>query len=120
QLRLRRAVPARLDGGHGHLQLVASPRAKGQANRAGPGLQSARDECIAVEMAKAIQVEGLEPGMPLEEAAAKLVPPLLGDAFARELAVRSGDPELGIHDMRVAMKRLREMFRLLKPAYPKK
>lgn len=71
-------------------------------------------------MAKAIQVEGLEPGMPLEEAAAKMLPPLLGDAFARELAVRSGDPELGIHDMRVAVKRFREMFRLLRPAFPKK
>lgn len=71
-------------------------------------------------MAKPIQVEGLEPGMPLEEAAAKMLPPYIGEAFARELAVRSGDPELGIHDMRVAMKRLREMFRLLSPAFGKK
>ena len=71
-------------------------------------------------MAKPVQVEGLEAATPLEEAAAKLLPPLLGDAFARELAVRSGEPELGIHDMRVAMKRFREMFRLLAPAFPKK
>jgi CHAD domain-containing protein len=71
-------------------------------------------------MAKPIVVEGLEAPMPLEEAAARLLPPLLGDALARELAVRSGDPELGIHDMRVAMKRFREMFRLLRRAFAKK
>lgn len=71
-------------------------------------------------MAKALQIEGLEAGTPLEEAAAKVLLPLLGDAFARELAVRSGEAELGIHDMRVAMKRFREMFRLLQPAFPKK
>ena len=71
-------------------------------------------------MAKPVPVEGLEAETPLEEAAAKLLPPLLADAFARELAVRAGEPELGIHDMRVAMKRFREMFRLLRPALPKK
>lgn len=71
-------------------------------------------------MAKPVQIEGLEAAMSLEEAAVRLLPPLLGDAFARELAVRSGEAELGIHDMRVAMKRFREVFRLMAPAFPKK
>ncbi|HVO31424.1 MAG TPA: CHAD domain-containing protein [bacterium] len=57
---------------------------------------------------------------PLSRGAAQLLSPMVHEVFACEAATRAGDPEAGIHDMRVATKRLREAMRLFRPAFRKK
>lgn len=71
-------------------------------------------------MAKPVRVAGLRKRTPLARAAALVLRPLLPDVFAKETQTRAGDPEEGVHDMRVAMKRLREALRLFRPAFRKK
>lgn len=58
--------------------------------------------------------------LPLSHGAAAILLPRLHDVFACEEATRAGDPEKGIHDMRVATKRLREVVRLFEDAFRKK
>ena len=52
--------------------------------------------------------------------AASVLRPRVHAVFACEAATRAGDPDAGIHDMRVAAKRLREALRLFAPAFRKK
>lgn len=58
------------------------------------------------------------PDRTLPAAAASVIPPLLGAVVACEAAVRAGDPEAGVHAMRVATKRLREAWRAHRAAFP--
>lgn len=71
-------------------------------------------------MAKPVRIAGLRKRTALPRAAALVLRPLLPAVFAAEAATRAGDPEAGVHDMRVAMKRLREAFRFFRPAFRKK
>jgi CHAD domain-containing protein len=56
--------------------------------------------------------------MRVRRAACLILPVRLEEVFACEEATRAGDPEAGVHDMRVAMKRLREGLRLFRKVYP--
>ena len=59
----------------------------------------------------------LSADLPLVVAAGKALPPLIDGVFACEAATRAGDPEAGVHEMRVATKRLREAWRAWAPAF---
>jgi len=69
-------------------------------------------------MPKPRPIEGLTPDLRVRRAARLILPVRLEEVFACEAATRAGDPEAGIHDMRVAMKRLRESLRLFRKVYP--
>lgn len=58
--------------------------------------------------------------MPIARAASKVLRATLQDLLEKVPAARSGDPEKGIHDLRVAVKRFREAFRLFRPVLRKK
>jgi CHAD domain-containing protein len=68
-------------------------------------------------MPKAWTVDGLAADQPLSHGAAQVLAVKLPEVLSYEAAARTGDVD-GIHDMRVAAKRLREAVRVLKPALP--
>lgn len=71
-------------------------------------------------VAKALRIAGLSRRMPVARAASRVLRATFEDLLERIPAARSGDPEKGIHDLRVAVKRFREAFRLFRPALRKK
>ncbi len=64
-------------------------------------------------MARPTAVDGLTPGTPLGEAAARLTLARLGDVRRYQQAVLSRRRDADVHDMRVATRRLRAALRLL-------
>ena len=71
-------------------------------------------------MAKPIKVSGLSRRMPVARAASSVLRATLLDLLEKIPDARSGDSKKGIHDLRVAVKRFREAFRLFRPALRKK
>lgn len=71
-------------------------------------------------MARPIRIAGLTRRTPVARAAAKVLEPLFVDLLQRIPDARRGDAEKGIHDVRVAVKRFREAFRLFRPVFGKK
>src|SRR5256885_16814391 len=71
-------------------------------------------------MAKPLQFAGLLRRTPVARASSKVLRATLLDLLEKVPEARSGDPEKGIHDLRVAVKRFREAFRLFRPILPKK
>src|SRR5712671_7204213 len=71
-------------------------------------------------MAKPIQIAGLSRRTPIARAASKVLRPTLQDLLEKVPDARSGDPDKGIHDLRVAVKRFREALRLFRPILRKK
>jgi len=69
-------------------------------------------------MPKAWVTENLRPDMPLSHAAALVLNVKLPEVLHYEGAARTGKVA-GVHDMRVACKRLREALRVLRPAIPR-
>lgn len=65
-------------------------------------------------MGKGVRVA---PESTLRAAVEAAVPAMLAAVLAHEDAARRGEVETGIHDMRVATKRLREVFRVFGPAF---
>ena len=71
-------------------------------------------------MAKPIQIAGLLRRTPIARAAANVLRAVLLDLLEKVPEARSGDSKKGIHDLRVAVKRFREAFRLFRPVMRKK
>jgi len=71
-------------------------------------------------MAKPIRIAGLLRRTPIEHAASKLLRAVLLDLLEKVPEARSGGSRKGIHDLRVAVKRFREVFRLFRPVLRKK
>jgi CHAD domain-containing protein len=71
-------------------------------------------------MAKPIQIAGLLRRTPIARAASKVLRAVLLDLLEKVPEARSGDSKKGIHDLRVAVKRFREAFRLFRPVLRKK
>src|SRR5262245_56226581 len=72
-------------------------------------------------MAKPIRIAGLLRRMPIGRAASKVLREILLDLLERMPKARGEDPsKKGIHDLRVAVKRFREAFRLFRPVLKKK
>ena len=71
-------------------------------------------------MAKPIQVAGLSRRTPIARASSKVLRATLLDLLEKVPEARSGASEKGVHDLRVAVKRFREAFRLFRPVLPKK
>src|SRR5271154_6833393 len=71
-------------------------------------------------MARKVQLPAALRELPFRKGAARILGPLVRAVFAHEEDTRAGDPEAGVHDMRVATKRLREALRLSLPAFRKK
>ena len=72
-------------------------------------------------MAKPIRIVGLKRTMPIARAAAKVLRGVLLDLLEKMSDGRRDDPsKKGIHDLRVAVKRFREAFRLFRPVLRKK
>src|SRR5258707_6015924 len=71
-------------------------------------------------MAKPIRIAGLSRRMPIARASSKVLRPVLLDLLEKVPEARSGDSKKGIHDLRVAVKRFREAFRLFRPVLRKK
>jgi len=71
-------------------------------------------------MAKPIQVAGLLRRTPISRASSKVLRATLLDLLEKVPEARSGASEKGIHDLRVAVKRFREAFRLFRPVLRKK
>src|SRR5262245_6362275 len=72
-------------------------------------------------MAKPIRIAGLSRRTPITRAASKVLREILLDLLERMPKARGDDsPKKGIHDLRVAVKRFREAFRLFRPALKKK
>jgi CHAD domain-containing protein len=70
-------------------------------------------------MARALEVPGLVPDMPLREAAARTVQTRTGEVFGFAAGVLdTGDIER-VHDMRVATRRLRAALEVFRPCFPK-
>lgn len=70
-------------------------------------------------MAKARDVKGLSRSTRVRRAARLVLTQRAADTWAHLEAARAGEQETGIHDMRVACKRLREAMRLFAPSYRK-
>ena len=71
-------------------------------------------------MAKPCDIPGLEPEIPFREAASLVVAARSEEVWAHmDRALHMSDPE-GVHDMRVATRRLRAALELFAPAFPKK
>jgi CHAD domain-containing protein len=70
-------------------------------------------------MPKPRVIEALTPELRVRRAARLILSARLEEVLACEAATRAGDPEAGVHDMRVAMKRLRESLRLFRKVYPR-
>lgn len=72
-------------------------------------------------MAKPIRIAGLSRRTPITRAASKVLREILLDLLERMPRARGEDPsKKGIHDLRVAVKRFREAFRLFRPVLKKK
>ena len=71
-------------------------------------------------MAKPIQVAGLLRRTPVARTSSKVLRATLLDLLEKIPEARSGGSEKGIHDLRVAVKRFREAFRLFRPVLRKK
>ena len=71
-------------------------------------------------MAKPIQVAGLSRRTPIARASSKVLRATLLDLLEKVPEARSGASEKGVHDLRVAVKRFREAFRLFRPVLRKK
>src|SRR5258708_20115370 len=71
-------------------------------------------------MAKPIQIAGLLRRTPIARAAANVLRAVLLYLLEKVPEARSGDSKKGIHDLRVAVKRFREAFRLFRPVLRKK
>jgi triphosphatase len=71
-------------------------------------------------MAKPIRIAGLLRRMPTVRAASKVLRAILLDLLERIPEVRTDPSKKGIHDLRVAVKRFREAFRLFRPVLKKK
>jgi CHAD domain-containing protein len=70
-------------------------------------------------MAKAREIPGLGPDMPMREAAALIVQTRAGEVFAfADGVLDTGDIER-VHDMRVATRRLRAALEVFRPCFPK-
>lgn len=67
-------------------------------------------------MAKSSKREPIKPKTTVAKAMRALFPPRVQDVLQHESAVRARDIE-GVHDMRVATKRLREAARVFRPAF---
>ena len=71
-------------------------------------------------MAKPIQVAGLLRRTPVARTSSKVLRATLLDLLEKIPEARSGGSQKGIHDLRVAVKRFREAFRLFRPVLRKK
>src|SRR5260370_860048 len=71
-------------------------------------------------MPKPIQIAGLLRRTPIARAAANVLRAVLLYLLEKVPEARSGDSKKGIHDLRVAVKRFREAFRLFQPVLRKK
>ena len=71
-------------------------------------------------MAKPIQIAGLLRRTPVARTSSKVLRATLLDLLEKVPEARSGGSEKGIHDLRVAVKRFREAFRLFRPVLRKK
>jgi len=71
-------------------------------------------------MAKPIRIAGLSRRMPIARTASNVLRAILQDCLEKVPEARSGDSKKGIHDLRVAVKRFREAFRLFRPVLRKK
>src|SRR5258708_12475285 len=71
-------------------------------------------------MAKPIQIAGLLRRTPIARAAANVLRAVLLYLLEKVPEARVGDSKKGIHDLRVAVKRFREAFRLFRPVLRKK
>jgi len=71
-------------------------------------------------MAKPIQIAGLLRRTPVARASSKVLRATLLDLLEKVPEARSGGSEKGVHDLRVAVKRFREAFRLFRPVLRKK
>src|SRR5258706_13269014 len=71
-------------------------------------------------MAKPIQIAGLSRRTPIARAASKALRATLLDFLEKVPEARSADSKKWIHDLRVAVKRFREAFRLFRPVLRKK
>src|SRR5882672_6519176 len=71
-------------------------------------------------MAKPIRIAGLLRRTPVARAASSVLRAVLPDLLEKVPEARSGDSNKGIHDLRVAVKRFREAFRLFRPVLRKK
>jgi CHAD domain-containing protein len=71
-------------------------------------------------MAKPIRIKGLLRRTPVARAASKVLREVLLDLLEKIPEARNGDSKKAIHDLRVAVKRFREAFRLFRPVLRKK
>jgi CHAD domain-containing protein len=71
-------------------------------------------------MAKPIQIAGLLRRTPVARTSSKVLRATLLDLLEKIPEARSGGSQKGIHDLRVAVKRFREAFRLFRPVLRKK
>ncbi len=71
-------------------------------------------------MAKPIRIAGLSRRTPIARAASGVLRMVLLDLLEKVPEARSGGSKKGIHDLRVAVKRFREAFRLFRPVLRKK
>src|SRR5712691_3446740 len=71
-------------------------------------------------MAKPIRIAGLSRRTPIARASSKVLRATLQDLLEKVPDARGGDPDKGIHDLRVAVKRFREALRLFRPVLRKK
>src|SRR2546425_1282371 len=71
-------------------------------------------------MAKPIRIAGLLRRTPIARAASNVLRAVLLDLLEKVPEARGGDSKKGIHDLRVAVKRFREAFRLFRPVLRKK
>lgn len=72
-----------------------------------------------IDMPKPRIIEALTPDLRIRQAARLILPVRLEEVLACEAATRAGEPEAGVHDMRVAMKRFRESLRVFRKVYPR-
>jgi len=71
-------------------------------------------------MAKPVRIKGLLRRMSVARAASKVLREVLLDLLERIPEARNSDSKKAIHDLRVAVKRFREAFRLFRPVVRKK
>src|SRR5712691_11692360 len=71
-------------------------------------------------MAKPMRIAGLLRRTPIARAASNVLRAVLLDLLEKVPEARCGDSRKGIHDLRVALKRFREAFRLFRPVLRKK
>jgi CHAD domain-containing protein len=71
-------------------------------------------------MAKPIRIKGVLRRTPIARAASRILREVLVDLLEKIPEARSGESKKAIHDLRVAVKRFREAFRLFRPVLRKK